>query len=164
MEERAFETLLVSYEGLLRSVLSKCHVYLNSPAYEDYLQYLRIAFFELSVSFRTEALFKEAYPVGYLFQKLRWKIVDLQRFEKHQKDLLERMTVYYQEVVNEEGQDEVEELSLFESIWASATKKEKAFLYSLLKNQEVTSLAKHYKVSPQAIRTRKKRLLNKYFK
>ncbi|KAF1298345.1 hypothetical protein BAU15_13795 [Enterococcus sp. JM4C] len=163
MDEREFEELLAKYEGLFRSVLSKCHVYQDSFPYEDYLQRLRIQFFELSIPHASIRAFELAFPVGYLFQRLSWEIINLQRVEKRQVEVFRRMTLYYRESVSCTPQNKVEVLNLFESVYRRATPTEKEFLQSLLKETRVSYLAKHYKVTPQTIRNKKRELFLKYF-
>lgn len=163
MKEREFEDLLISYEGLFRVVLFKCHIYKNNSSYEDYLQRIKLLFFELTNQHHSIDEFKKSYPLGYLFQRLSWKVKDLQRIEKRQIDIRQRIILYYQEPAAHSIEAKVEEMNLFETAWHGATTEEKEFLLALLQERDIEFLARKYNVSSQTIRNKKSRLLKKYF-
>ena len=159
MDEREFEEVLASYEGLFRGVLFKCHIYKNNSSYEDYLQQMRLLFFELTNQSGTSSDFKKRYPIGFLFQRLVWKVRDLQRIDKRQVDIEQRVILYYQESVSYSIQEEIESMNLFETVWCAATTGDKEFLYALLQEKNSGLLARKYQVSTQTIRNKKKRLV-----
>lgn len=88
MEQKELEDLCQKYEKLYHKVVKKCGVYQNNQEYEEYVQLARIAFFEVARDFATSKKFEEAYPIGYLFQKIVWEIKTYQRKIWRQRDIL----------------------------------------------------------------------------
>ncbi|MBO0481455.1 hypothetical protein [Candidatus Enterococcus courvalinii] len=88
MEQKELEDLCQKYEKLYHKVVKKCGVYQNNQEYEEYVQLARIAFFEVAREFIAPKTFEEAYPIGYLFQKIVWKLKEHQRKIWRQQEIL----------------------------------------------------------------------------
>lgn len=136
MKQKELEELCQKYEKLYHKVVMKCGIYQNNQEYEEYVQLARIAFFEVVREFATQKNFEEAYPMGYLFQKIVWEIKAHQRKIWRQQEILVA-------VKEEQGRQLVSELSaglsdsLYESadqrlalcfLWHKLSMKEKCFL------------------------------------
>lgn len=88
MEQKELEDLCQKYEKLYHKVVMKCGIYQNNQEYEEYVQLARIVFFEVVREFATQKSFEAAYPIGYLFQKIVWKIKAHQRKLWRQQEIL----------------------------------------------------------------------------
>lgn len=78
------ERLIKQYEGLFHKVLMRAGVFRNHPEYEDYLQEVRILFYQRAQNYCDQASFQKDNEIGYLFSFLLWRVIDLQRKQTRQ--------------------------------------------------------------------------------
>ncbi|OTN75882.1 hypothetical protein A5886_000958 [Enterococcus sp. 8G7_MSG3316] len=78
------ERLIKQYEGLFYKVLVRAGIFRSHADYEDYLQEVRILFYQRAESYSDEASFRQDNEIGYLFSFLLWRVIDLQRKQTRQ--------------------------------------------------------------------------------
>lgn len=111
------------YEGLFYKVLKRCGIFKSHVLYEDYLQELRILFYQKAENYQSLEDFQKENDVTYLFRYLLWKVIDLQRKELKEPQLT--VLSDQEETPAMEGSDY---WLTFQEFWQLLTKKERGWL------------------------------------
>lgn len=159
MKEDELNQLLQDYTPLFHKVLKACHVYVVNNDYEDYLQIVREGFFLYAKEFATRAEFDQNYQLGYLFQRLRWQVIDAQRTYQRHQNILDQAKQWY----HSNDTITLNELPLyFKELRQLLTPEEQQLLEALfIEGWTMTTTARYLRVSRDTLYKRKHRLRQK---
>lgn len=147
METENAAELLERYEPLFHKVLITCRIFRNNPDYEDYLQTIRLGFFEKS----QELDLASAEQLTLMYRFLCWRVRDYQRKLQYQQSLIEKVMIYdlTQEVSMEER---VLWGDFLERLWPQLTLGERRFLFArLCLGLSMNQVAATYNVSRSTV-------------
>lgn len=158
METENAAELLEQYEPLFHKVLITCRIFRNNPDYEDYLQTLRLGFFEKSQELDLTS--EEQLTLMYRF--LCWRVRDFQRKQQYQQALIEKVMCYDldQEVSMEER---ILWEDFLERLWPQLTLGERRFLFArLCLGLSMSQITRSYSVSRSTVLNWKRKLAKRF--
>lgn len=138
------ERLIEQYEGLFYKVLMRAGIFRSNPEFEDYLQEVRILFYQRAQDYVDEVSFRADNDIGYLFGYLLWRVIDLQRKQARQgkaiPTLLEQVepAVYQPQLV-------IEHDLLFAQFWLQLSAKEQKMWIKCQNMQESKQKRYYYR-------------------
>lgn len=87
IQNKQFASYVIQkYERLERKVLSHLNIYPSNNNYEDYFQEVCITLWKLACEYDSLEEFEAACPVPFIFQRLKWRVIDLIRNEVRNKE------------------------------------------------------------------------------
>lgn len=158
MKKETPEDLLQRYEPLFHKVLSSCHIFRSNPDYEDYLQTIRLSFFEKSREMAGAV--DEQLTLMYRF--LCWRVRDYQRKQHYQQTLIEKISGYElnQTVTLEES---ILWEDFLERLWPKLTIGERRYLYArLYLGLPMNQIVATYQVSRSTVLNWKRKLAKRF--
>ena len=158
MRTESAEELVQKYEPLFHKVLRLCGIFYHNPEYEDYLQIIRISFFE-----RSQKLdLAQGDQLTLMYRFLCWRVRDYQRKQKNQQTLIEKVMRYDldQEVSLE---DRVLWEDFLARLWPKLSLGERRFLFArLCLGLSMNQIMQAYKVSRSTVLNWKRRLAKRF--
>ncbi len=158
MRTESAEELVQKYEPLFHKVLRSCGIFYHNPEYEDYLQIIRISFFE-----RSQKLdLAQGDQLTLMYRFLCWRVRDYQRKQKNQQTLIEKVMCYDldQEVSLE---DRVLWEDFLARLWPKLSLGERRFLFArLCLGLSMNQITQAYKVSRSTVLNWKRRLAKRF--
>lgn len=158
MRTESAEELVQKYEPLFHKVLRSCGIFYHNPEYEDYLQIIRISFFE-----RSQKLdLAQGDQLTLMYRFLCWRVRDYQRKQKNQQTLIEKVMRYDldQEVSLE---DRVLWEDFLARLWPKLSLGERRFLFArLCLDLSMNQIMQAYKVSRSTVLNWKRRLAKRF--
>ncbi|MDT2597928.1 sigma-70 family RNA polymerase sigma factor [Enterococcus dongliensis] len=158
MRTESAEELVQKYEPLFHKVLRSCGIFYHNPEYEDYLQIIRISFFE-----RSQKLdLAQGDQLTLMYRFLCWRVRDYQRKQKNQQTLIEKVMRYDldQEVSLE---DRVLWEDFLARLWPKLSLGERRFLFArLCLGLSMNQITQAYKVSRSTVLNWKRRLAKRF--
>ena len=82
LSKRFASDVIRKYEALERKVLWNLHIYPTHNQYDDYFQEVCIALWKLACEYDSLEDFELNCPLQYIYQHLKWRILDCIRHEK----------------------------------------------------------------------------------
>lgn len=152
------EELVQKYEPMFHKVLITCSIFRNNPDYEDYLQIIRLSFFEKSQQLDLE--YTNQLTLMYRF--LCWRVRDHQRKQQYQQALIEKVMHYdlEQEVSME---DRILWEDFLERLWPKLSLGERRFLFArLCLGLSMKQIMGAYKVSRSTVLNWKRKLAERF--
>ncbi|MDT2612654.1 RNA polymerase sigma factor [Enterococcus dongliensis] len=158
MRTESAEELVQKYEPLFHKVLRACGIFYHNPEYEDYLQIIRMSFFE-----RSQKLdLAQGDQLTLMYRFLCWRVRDYQRKQKNQQTLIEKVMRYDldQEVSLE---DRVLWEDFLARLWPKLSLGERRFLFArLCLGLSMNQIMQAYKVSRSTVLNWKRRLAKRF--
>ena len=148
-----FEEVLEGFDPMITAAIRKCRIYKN---HDHYRQTARIALWKAWKNYDQEQGDFEPYAYtcikGSILDELKKESRDEERYYPEQDDLIEFYT----------PTSEIENTDIFEQFLSNLKKEDKQLLIDYyLEGYTFKELAKKYNQSADALRKRKKRLLDK---
>lgn len=136
-------TAVIQYERLVYKVLADHHIQSRHLSYDDWAQELRLTIYTLAQEMPTLEAFAHEYPVTYLYRKLKWTLVDLQRREQREAHDLTAPDEWALPDEHDGFEDQEAQLLLVE-FYHTLTKKEQQKLCALMKPTTLSRQMKAY--------------------
>jgi len=143
------EKLIKDYDGLFHKVLMRAGVFRSHADYEDYLQEVRILFYQRAQSYEDEGSFRVANEIGYLFHFLLWRVIDLQRKQTRQNKAIPVLLAQTEPPIDE-PHHVIEHDLLFLQFWQQLSNKEQMMWVKYHSRSESKQKRYYYRKQLQA--------------
>lgn len=144
------------YEEIVYGVLAKLSIYPFFSNYEDLLQTGRLVLWELVINQNFSDDFEEEKLRGYLYNHVRWRILDELRKQNRRKTKEEYVGAIESSSEAERPQETMDEMVsikfMMEKLWPYLTENERIFFReTYFEENSITAIAKKYHTSRKAV-------------